>query len=104
METLIADNESFITAQQMYLMISEPITQPFALPEGKLLDNITSEDNGDGVLLFPPARGDERARQLWHRRLWNKTMAHYKRRHPSRRDEHLDREKKHSLETLPLQC
>ena len=106
METLIADNESFIMAEQMYLMISEPIPQPFALPEGKLLDNITSEHNGfpEMGILFPPARGDENARQLWHRRLCNKTMAHYKRRHPSRRDEHLDREKKHFLETLPLQC
>lgn len=57
METLIADNESFITAEQMYLMISEPIPHPFALPEGKLLDNITSEHNGFpemGYFFFHP--------------------------------------------------
>lgn len=54
---LITDNEPFITAEQMHLMISEPIPHPFALPEGKLLDNITSEHNSFpemGYFFFHP--------------------------------------------------
>jgi len=57
METLIAHDEPFITAEQMYLMISEPIPHPFALPERKLLDNTTSEHNGFpemGYFFFHP--------------------------------------------------
>lgn len=105
METLITDNEPFITAEHAPddKRAHSPPVRPSRRKAAGQHHQRAQRFPRDGVLLFSPARGDERTRQLRYRRLWNKTLAHYKRRHPSRRDEHLDRKKEHSLETLPLQ-
>ena len=49
METLIQDNQEFMTAEQMQLMISEPLPHPFDIAEGKELihfTNVTSQTTG----------------------------------------------------------
>lgn len=50
METLVEDNQVFVTAEQMNLLISEPITNPFTHTEGQILDKISDTDFGD---IFP---------------------------------------------------
>lgn len=50
MENLVEDNQEFITAEQMNLLISEPITNPFTHQDGQILDKLSDADLGD---IFP---------------------------------------------------
>lgn len=50
METLVEDNQVFVPAEQMNLLISEPITNPFTHTEGQILDKLGDTDFGD---IFP---------------------------------------------------
>ncbi|KAJ7377527.1 hypothetical protein OS493_028510 [Desmophyllum pertusum] len=50
METLVEDNQVFVTAEQMNLLISEPITNPFTHSDGQILDKLSDPDFGD---IFP---------------------------------------------------
>lgn len=50
MENLVEDNQEFIAAEQMNLLISEPITNPFTHQDGQILDKLSDADLGD---IFP---------------------------------------------------
>ena len=50
METLVEDNQVFVTAEQMNLLISEPIANPFTHTDGQILDKMSDTDFGD---IFP---------------------------------------------------
>lgn len=50
MENLVEDNQEFITAEQMNLLISEPITNQFTHQDGQILDKLSDADLGD---IFP---------------------------------------------------